>query len=98
VPDLSARLYEPAPFTDAIVDPWLTDAPAAGSPRVGLLVPNFLDTTLLPTTAGGEQYTGEYFSDGAWERTTSLYYGQALTAPVLKIGVTAASAFRSTPG
>jgi hypothetical protein len=98
VADISARLYEPAPFTDAIVDPWLTAAPAAGSPRVGLLVPNFLDTTLLPTTAGGEQYTGQYFSDGAWERTTSLYYGPALTAPVARVGVTPASTLRSNSG
>jgi putative copper export protein len=98
VTDLTARLYQPAPFTDAIVDPWLSDAPAAGSPRVGLMVPNFLDTTLLPTTAGGEQYTGQYFSDGAWERTTSLYYGPPLTAPVPKIGLVAESAPRTTSG
>jgi len=98
VADITARLYQPAPFTDAIVDPWLSDAPAAGSPRVGLMVPNFLDTTLLPTTAGGEQYTGQYFSDGAWERTTSLYYGPPLSSPVPKIGFAAASSPRSTSG
>jgi methionine-rich copper-binding protein CopC/putative copper export protein len=82
---VEVRLLRPAPFTDALDVPWLSTAPAAGSQRLGILVPNFLSTTLLPTSDGGEQYTGQYFANGAWERTTSDYYGPALTAPVPQI-------------
>jgi hypothetical protein len=44
------------------------------------MVANFLSTTLIPTSEGGESYTGQYFANGAWERTTSDYYGPPLTA------------------
>jgi methionine-rich copper-binding protein CopC/putative copper export protein/ABC-type branched-subunit amino acid transport system substrate-binding protein len=90
VEDVTSRLFKPAPFTDALADPWRSDAPAAGDPRLGLMVPNFLNTTLLPQGAGGEQYTGDYFAAGAWERTTSEYYGPSVTAPVPRIGVLSA--------
>jgi hypothetical protein len=46
------------------------------------LQPTFLSSNLLPPSHGGESYSGDYFSSGAWTRPTSAFYGPALTAPV----------------
>jgi hypothetical protein len=72
---VAARLRRPAPFTDAIPEPWRSNAPAAGAQRVGLLEPTFLTTTLLPVSSGGEPYTGQYFSGGAWKRPVTSLFG-----------------------
>ena len=77
---VAARLERPAPFTDAIAEPWLSTYPADGSQRLTVLDPTFLTTTLLPVSSGGEAYSGEYFPNGAWERPTSQLFGPALTA------------------
>jgi methionine-rich copper-binding protein CopC/putative copper export protein len=74
---VAARLERPAPFTDAIAEPWRSDAPAAGAPRLGALEATFLTTTLLPVSSGGEAYTGEYFPSGAWERPVTNLFGLA---------------------
>jgi ABC-type branched-subunit amino acid transport system substrate-binding protein len=79
---VTARLMRPTPFTDAIAEPWRSDAPAAGSQRLTVLDPTFLTTTLLPVSSGGEAYSGEYFPNGAWERPTSQLFGPAISAPV----------------
>jgi hypothetical protein len=72
---VDARLARPAPFTDAIAEPWRSDVPAAGAPRLGVLEATFLTTTLLPVSSGGEAYTGEYFPSGAWERPVTTLFG-----------------------
>ena len=77
---VAARLQRPAPFTDAIAEPWLSTHPADGSQRLTVLDPTFLTTTLLPVSSGGEAYSGEYFPNGAWERPTSELFGPALTS------------------
>jgi hypothetical protein len=77
-----ARLTRPLPFTDAIPAPWRSDAPAAGAQRLDVLEPTFLSSTLIPTSQGGESYSGQYFSDGAWTRPTTDLFGPSLRAPV----------------
>lgn len=77
---VAARLTRPAPFTDAIAEPWLSDAPAVGSQRLTVLDPTFLTTTLLPVSSGGEAYSGEYFPNGAWERPTSEVFGPPINS------------------
>ncbi|HEY1593428.1 MAG TPA: copper resistance protein CopC [Solirubrobacteraceae bacterium] len=72
---IDARLRRPTPFTDAIAEPWRSDATAAGAPRFGLLEATFLTTTLLPVSSGGEAYTGQYFPSGAWERPVTTLFG-----------------------
>jgi hypothetical protein len=82
---VDARLARPAPFTDAIAEPWRSDVPAAGAPRLGVLEATFLTTTLLPVSSGGEAYTGEYFPSGAWERPVTTLFGlgnQQVVPPV----------------
>jgi hypothetical protein len=81
-----ARLTRPRPFTDAVPEPWRADAPAAGAQRLGMLEPTFLSSTLVPTSQGGEAYAGEYFSNGAWMRPVSTYFGPSLKAPVTPLG------------
>lgn len=76
------RLLRPTPFTDAIAQPWRSDAPAAGAQQLTVLDPTFLTTTLLPVRSGGEAYSGEYFPNGAWERPTTQLFGLAVTAKV----------------
>ena len=83
---VAARLTRPLPFTDAIAEPWRSDAPAAGTQRLGVLEPTFLSTTLIPISQGGESYSGEYFSDGAWTRPTTTIFGPSLKAPVAPLG------------
>lgn len=79
---LERALRRPAPFTDALAGPWRADAPAAGGQRFGILGPTFLAATLVPPSAGGESYNGDFFADGAWRRLTSDLYGPSLAAPV----------------
>lgn len=84
---IAARLTRPPVFTDALAAPWRADAPGAGSPRLGVLQPTFLSSNLLPPSHGGESYSGDYFSSGAWTRPTSAFYGPSLTAPVPPLSV-----------
>jgi hypothetical protein len=84
---IAARLTRPPVFTDALAAPWRADAPAAGSPRLGVLQPTFLSSNLLPPSHGGESYSGRYFSGGAWTRPTSAFYGPSLTVPVPSLSV-----------
>ncbi|MEA2449388.1 MAG: copper transport protein, partial [Thermoleophilaceae bacterium] len=79
---IAHRLTRPAPFTDALVAPWRSDAPAAGSPRLAVVGPTFLPATLIPASTGGETYSGRYFADGAWRPLGSELYGPSLRAPV----------------
>jgi hypothetical protein len=79
---IAHRLARPAPFTDALVAPWRSDAPAAGSQRLAVLGPTFLPATLIPASSGGESYSGRYFADGAWRPLGSDLYGPSLRAPV----------------
>jgi hypothetical protein len=79
---LAAKLGRPAPFTDALAAPWRSDAPAAGSPRLGLFAPTFLSANLIPPSQGGEAYSGAYFANGAWTRPSSTLFGPSLQSPV----------------
>jgi putative copper export protein/methionine-rich copper-binding protein CopC len=79
---IARRLTRPAPFTDALVAPWRSDLPAAGSQRLALIRPNFLPAQLIPTSAGGETYEGRYFSDGTWAPLGSQLYGPSLRVPL----------------
>jgi hypothetical protein len=88
---IAARLARPAPFTDAQAAPWRSDAPVAGSPRLGLLQPTFLAASLVPASQGGETYSGAYFADGAWERPSSALFGPPLTSPVPPLGASTPS-------
>ncbi|MFL5822351.1 MAG: copper resistance protein CopC [Solirubrobacteraceae bacterium] len=72
---MAARLRRPAPFTDAIAEPWRSNAPADGSSELSVLEPKFLTTTLLPVSSGGEAYSGLYFPEGAWERPVTNLFG-----------------------
>jgi hypothetical protein len=83
---IAHRLTRPAPFTDALVAPWRSDAPAAGSPRLAVVGPTFLPATLIPASTGGETYSGRYFADGAWRPLGSELYGPSLRAPVPPLG------------
>jgi ABC-type branched-subunit amino acid transport system substrate-binding protein len=77
-----ARLVQPAPFADALLAPWRSDAPAAGSPRFEFLKASFLPPTLIPASAGGESQTGSYFTDGTWSRTNADTLGPPFEQPV----------------
>ena len=80
---IAARLFRPAPFTDAIAQPWRTTDPADGAMALGVLEPNFMSTTLLPVSGpGGEAYSGLYFPNGAWERPVTQEFGLGLTSSV----------------
>jgi methionine-rich copper-binding protein CopC/putative copper export protein len=83
---VAARLLRPTPFTDAIAEPWRSDAPAAGAQRLTVLDPTFLPTTLLPVSSGGEAYSGQYFPNGAWQRPTTQLFGPAVSARVPPLG------------
>jgi putative copper export protein/methionine-rich copper-binding protein CopC/ABC-type branched-subunit amino acid transport system substrate-binding protein len=75
---IAAALREPAPFTDALLAPWRSDAPAEGSPRFTVLAGNFLPSTLIPVSKGGESYSGSYFEDGSWRVASSQPLGPPL--------------------
>ncbi|MDX6582778.1 MAG: copper transport protein, partial [Solirubrobacterales bacterium] len=77
-----ARLVQPAPFADALLAPWRSDAPAAGSSRFEFLKANFLPPTLIPTSAGGESQSGDYFTDGTWSRVNADPLGPPFEQPV----------------
>jgi hypothetical protein len=79
---ISARLFRPGPFTDAIAQPWRSTDPADGAMALGVLEPNFLSTTLLPVSSGGDAYAGLYFPNGAWERPVTQEFGLGLTSSV----------------
>jgi methionine-rich copper-binding protein CopC/putative copper export protein/ABC-type branched-subunit amino acid transport system substrate-binding protein len=81
-----AQLTRPLPFTDAIPEPWRADAPGAGTQRLGVLEPTFLSSTLVPTSQGGEAYSGQYFANGAWMRPSSALFGPSLRTPVVPLG------------
>jgi methionine-rich copper-binding protein CopC/putative copper export protein len=83
---LAARLERPAPFTDAIAEPWRSNDPAAGASELGVLEPNFMSTTLLPSNAGGENHTGLYFPSGAWERPVTNTFGLPPQDPLPPLG------------
>jgi hypothetical protein len=75
---IAARLRRPRRFTDALDAPWRADAPERGSVLFGFLAPRFLPANLIPLSAGGEQFTGGWFADGTWTRTTAEVYGPRL--------------------
>jgi hypothetical protein len=77
-----SRLIRPAPFADALLAPWRSDARSAGSPRFEFLKASFLPPTLIPASAGGEAQTGTYFTDGTWSRTNADTLGPPLDEPV----------------
>jgi methionine-rich copper-binding protein CopC/putative copper export protein/ABC-type branched-subunit amino acid transport system substrate-binding protein len=79
---IADRLVRPAPFTDAIAQPWRSTDPADGAMALGVLEPNFMASTLLPVSSGGEAYSGLYFPNGAWERPVTQEFGPGLTSPV----------------
>jgi hypothetical protein len=56
----------PGVFTNALPAPWSRQHPGMGSPAVLALAPQFLSANLVPPSAGGEQYEGSWFADGAW--------------------------------
>jgi len=56
----------PGVFTNALLAPWSPAEPGTGSPAVFALAPQFLSANLIPPSAGGEQYEGSWFADGAW--------------------------------
>jgi putative copper export protein/ABC-type branched-subunit amino acid transport system substrate-binding protein len=85
-PDVTARLLRPAPFTDAIAEPWRSNEPAAGASQLGMLEPTFLSANLLPSTAGGEAYSGQYFPEGAWERPVTNLFGVPPRDPLPALG------------
>jgi methionine-rich copper-binding protein CopC/putative copper export protein len=74
---IARRLARPRPFTDALVAPWRSDAPADGAPVFTFLAPRFLTSNLLPRGLGGEQHVGTFFEDGAWTQTTGELHGPA---------------------
>ena len=84
---IAARLHRPAPFTDAIATPWLSGAPSAGDPRLTVLEPSFLSSTLLPQSSGGEAFSGLYFPGGAWERPVTTLLGPPLAGAATPTGV-----------
>lgn len=80
--DIADSLRQPAPFTDALLAPWRSDAPAAGNQRFTMVDANFLPPTLIPTQVGGESFNGTFFTDGSWTRLSSQALGPPLQAPV----------------
>ena len=79
---LVTALIQPEPFADALLAPWRSDAPAAGSPRFQVLKASFLPPTLIPVSAGGESQSGTYFTDGTWSRTNADVLGPPFERPV----------------
>jgi ABC-type branched-subunit amino acid transport system substrate-binding protein len=79
---VTARLLRPAPFADALLAPWRSDAPFAGSSRFEFLKASFLPPTLIPASAGGESQTGSYFTDGTWARVNGDPLGPPFEQPV----------------
>ena len=79
---IASALRQPAPFTDALLAPWRSDAPAAGNQRFTLVDASFLPATLIPTQVGGESFNGTFFTDGSWSRLSSQALGPPLQAPV----------------
>jgi hypothetical protein len=75
---IAARLRRPRRFTDALQAPWRAQAPQRGSVLFGFLAPRFLPANLIPVSAGGEQFGGRWFPDGAWIRTRGEVYGPPL--------------------
>jgi hypothetical protein len=80
--EIADTLRQPAPFTDALLAPWRSDAPAAGNQRFTLVDANFLPPTLIPTQVGGESFNGTFFTDGSWTRLSSQALGPPLQQPV----------------
>ncbi len=78
-----AHLRAPRVFTNALLAPWATRQPGAGSQFAVALQPQFLSPTLVPTSFGGEAKDTEYFPQGSWTVTSGVPLGvtQGLRAP-----------------
>jgi hypothetical protein len=78
-----ARLRRPRVFTNALLAPWGTGQPGAGSHFAVALQPQFLSPTLVPTSFGGEAKDSEYFPQGSWTVTSGVPLGltEGLRAP-----------------
>jgi copper transport protein len=66
---ISARLREPAVFSQAAVSPWDARDPSAGTQMFRVFEPSFLTDNLVPVGNGdgGEVDDGQFFPDGEWE-------------------------------
>jgi methionine-rich copper-binding protein CopC/putative copper export protein/ABC-type branched-subunit amino acid transport system substrate-binding protein len=72
---IAGRLRNPGVFTNALLAPWSTRQPGAGSPNVVALQPQFLSPTLVPSAIGGEAKDTEYFPQGGWTVTSRAALG-----------------------
>ena len=79
---IASRLRRPAPFTDAIAEPWRANDPAAGASEESVLEPTFLTSTLLPVSSGERPTRGLYFPNGAWERPDTNLFGVSARQPL----------------
>ncbi|UJA21055.1 ABC transporter substrate-binding protein [Thermoleophilia bacterium SCSIO 60948] len=75
---IEAALDRPAPFADALLSPWRSDAPGAGSQRFSVLKGTFLPPTLIPASRGGDTYNGSFFTDGTWTTVSAESLGPPL--------------------
>ena len=73
--DIVRNLRAPRVFTNALLAPWSTREPGAGSPNAVALQPQFLSPTLVPSSIGGESKDTEYFPQGSWTVTSPLPLG-----------------------
>ena len=73
--DIVRNLRAPRVFTNALLAPWSTREPGAGSPNAVALQPQFLSPTLVPSSIGGEAKDTEYFPQGSWTVTSPLPLG-----------------------
>jgi copper transport protein len=66
---ISARLREPAVFSQAAVSPWNASNPSTGTEIFRVFEPSFLTDNLIPigNGDGGEVDDGQFFPDGEWE-------------------------------
>jgi putative copper export protein/ABC-type branched-subunit amino acid transport system substrate-binding protein len=66
---ISARLREPAVFSQAAVSPWNAADPSSGTEIFRVFEPSFLTDNLIPigNGDGGEVDDGQFFPDGEWE-------------------------------
>ena len=84
--EIVARLRRPRVFTNALLAPWDTAQPGAGSQFAVALQPQFLSPTLVPTSFGGEAKDTEYFPQGSWTVTSAVPLGltEGLRSPRLE--------------
>jgi len=74
-------LRRPGVFTNALLAPWTTRQPGAGSPATLAVQPLFLSPTVTPPSAGGTPRASAYFPDGTWSATSGLLGLGAQTGP-----------------